>query len=272
MTRNPASRYSSIVDERFTEMSLTTNAFSDVFDWTGVDTVNVYSIATAPMNDYQMQGSQRYGVPEELGTSIQTLVLSQDKAFTYTIDRRNYTDQQMVLEVGDSLRRQTEEVVTPMVDIYRLSRLVEKAGTTVEGAITEETAYSAFLDGLITLRGNKAPLTGTFAYVSANFYKSIRLDNSFIKSGDVSQSMLINGQVGMVEGIPLITVPFNYLPENVEFLMTNRIAATSPVQLASFKWHDNPPGIDGWKVEGRMYYDAFVLDNKAKAIYVHKSP
>jgi hypothetical protein len=28
--------------------------------------------------------------------------------------------------------------------------------------------------------------------------------------------------------------------------------------------------INGWLVEGRLRYDAFVLNNKANAIYVHK--
>ena len=30
-----------------------------------------------------------------------------------------------------------------------------------------------------------------------------------------------------------------------------------------FRTHNNPPGIDGWLMEGRVYYDAFTLANKA---------
>lgn len=272
MAVNNASKYSNIVDERFTEMSVTTPAFSDMFDWSGVDTVNVYSMGTVPMANYNMSGLQRYGTPQELSDDIQTLVLQQDRAFTYTIDRRNYDTTMMVREVGRSLRRQIDEVVVPEIDIFRLKRLADNAGTVIEGEITEETAYSAFVDAVITIRGNKAPLAGSFAYVSANFYKSIRLDKSFIKSGDISQSMLVNGQVGMIEGVPIITVPFNYLPDGVEFLLTNRIASTAPMKLESFKWHENPVGVNGWLVEGRIYHDAFILNNKSKSIYLHKSP
>lgn len=60
------------------------------------------------------------------------------------------------------------------------------------------------------------------------------------------------------------------LPEGVLFFITHKIATTSPVKLSEYKIHDNPPGINGWLVEGRVYYDAFVLDNKKNAIYVHK--
>ena len=40
------------------------------------------------------------------------------------------------------------------------------------------------------------------------------------------------------------------------------MAMTSPVKLADYKIHENPQGINGWLVEGRIYYDAFVLNNK----------
>ena len=83
--------------------------------------------------------------------------------------------------------------------------------------------------------------------------------------------MLLKGQMGEVDGIPIITVPRSYLPENTAFMLTNPIATTAPVKLSEYKVHDNPPGINGWLVEGRVYYDAFVLNNKKKAIYVHKT-
>ena len=69
----------------------------------------------------------------------------------------------------------------------------------------------------------------------------------------------------------LIVVPKSYFPENVEFIITNQAATTSPVKLSEYKIHDNPPGINGWLVEGRVYYDAFVLENKKSAIYVFKT-
>ena len=39
------------------------------------------------------------------------------------------------------------------------------------------------------------------------------------------------------------------------------------VKLEDYKIHRDPPGISGSLVEGRIVYDAFVLENKAKAIY-----
>jgi len=272
MAVNYAEKYSPLVDERFSAASITEAAFNQDYDWEGVSTVNVYSVATSPMNDYQISGMQRYGVPDELGTSTQTMTLTQDKSFTFTIDRRNYTDQMMVTESGRALRRQVDEEIIPMVDIYRLAALTAGAGNTTTKAITEDNAYEAFITGVATVLGNKAPRAGMFAYISPDFYVKIRLDGHFIKQGDISQEMLNLGEVGRIDGVPLIEAPFGYLPEGVDFIITNRIAAVSPVKIAEYKVNDNPQGISGWLAEGRTYFDAFVLDNKANAIYVHMEP
>ena len=75
----------------------------------------------------------------------------------------------------------------------------------------------------------------------------------------------------MIDGLPVVLTPTSRLPQNVEFIIAHPVATTSPVKLEDYKIHDNPPGINGKLVEGRIRYDAFVLDNKKKAIYVHKS-
>ena len=267
-----ASKYSAIVDERFAAVSLTQSAFNNDYDFEGVQTVNVYGLGTSPMNDYDMTGGTRYGVPDELGNSVQSLTMSQDRSFTFTIDRRNYEDTMMTMEAGKALSRQLNEVVIPEVDIYRLAKLVAGAGTTSAATpITNANAYESFLQGVATLLENNAPLAGAVAFISTNFYKQIRLDGAFIQASDIAQDMLIYGQVGMIERVPLIYVPSSYLPTDVEFVLSNKVAALSPQKLAEYRIHDNPPGINGWLVEGRVYYDAFVLENKKNAIYVHKS-
>lgn len=272
MAVNYAAKYSPVLDEAFKLASKTDMAINRNYDWDGVNTINVYSNTTSTMNDYTMSGTDRYGTPAELGNSIQTMVLSKDRSFTFTIDRRNYTDTMMTLEAGKALRDQIDMVVVPELDVYRLSKIVAGAGTSATPAAIDKTnAYTSFLKGVTTLLDSKVPLPGTIAYISSNFYTQIRLDPSFIKASDMAQDMLVRGQVGMVEGIPLVYVPSTYLPAKTEFVITNQIATVAAEKIVDYKIHDNPPGINGWLVEGRIYYDAFVLENKKKAIYVHKA-
>ena len=50
-------------------------------------------------------------------------------------------------------------------------------------------------------------------------------------------------------------------------MLAHPCATVAPTKLEDYKIHKDPPGISGSLVEGRICYDAFVLENKAKAIY-----
>lgn len=272
MAMNFAEKYASQIDERFKLEALSTPVVNSDYDFVGVKTVKVYSVPTAPLNDYTRSGMSRYGSPEELENSVQELTMSRDRAFTFTIDRGNLDDTMMVNTAGLALQRQIDEVITPEVDIYRFGVICAKAGTVSEAVpITEKNAYASFLDATMALTDKKCPVGGRIAYVSPAYYKCIKMDDAFIKASEISQEMILKGQVGQIDGVPVITVPTSYLPDGVEFFVSNPIATVAPMKLSDYKIHDNPPGVNGWLVEGRVYYDAFVLDNKADAIYVHRS-
>jgi N4-gp56 family major capsid protein len=274
MAVNLASKYSSKVDERFKLKSLTDAATNQDYDWQGVNAVTIYGVSTSAMNDYSMTGSARYGTAAELGNTTQTLTLSRDRAFTFTIDRKNYQDTQMVMEAGKALARQIDEVITPEIDTYRLAAMSAAgitAGNTATAAVTASNAYSVLLNGGVALDEDKVPQGGRVAFVTPSYYSLLKLDNSFVKASEIAQNMLINGQVGEVDGVKIVKVPSIYLPANTAFVITNSIACVAPKKLEDYKIHDNPPGINGWLVEGRLRYDAFVPNNKANAIYVHKT-
>ncbi len=270
MAVNYAEKYAQNIDERFRMGSLTEPAVNKDYDFTGVKTVNVYSVPTAEMNDYQRSGSGRYGTADELGNTVQELTLSKDRSFTFTIDKGNYNETQMANAAGTALQRQIDEVIIPEIDIYRLDAMANGAGASAVKAVTSSNALEVFLDAQLSLTDAKVPVAGRVAFVSPNFYKAIKLDGAFIKSGDLSQKMLVKGQVGSVDGVPLILAPTSYMPANVEFILTTPRATVAPVSLADYKVHDNPPGINGWLIEGRVIYDAFVLSNKTAGVYIHK--
>lgn len=271
MTVNYAEKYSTQIDERFKKVSITGPAINNDYDFVGVKTVKVYSIPVAGMNDYTRTGDNRYGTPAELQDSLQEMTITKDRAFTFTIDKGNNAEQMMVKAAGQALQRQIDEVVIPEIDKYRLEKIATGAKNSATAAVTKTNAYSTFLDGVEKLTDELAPANNRVAYVASSYYKLLKQDNSFIQASDLAQDTLIKGQLGMVDGIPIIVVPASWMPENVAFIITNPIACCAPIKLADYKIHDNPPGINGWLVEGRVIYDAFVLDNKKGAIYVHKT-
>ena len=54
MAINYASKYSSLVDERFKMGALTSGILNNNYDWIGVETVVVYGIPTSELNDYKI--------------------------------------------------------------------------------------------------------------------------------------------------------------------------------------------------------------------------
>lgn len=267
MAVNLATKYSSKVDERFKLGPVTNGAVNNDYEFSGVNVVKVYSIPTADMNDYARTGTGRYGTPSELQDSLQTLTLSKDRSFTFTIDRGNNDEQMMVKNAGIALRRQIDEVVIPELDVYRLGVMATNAANEGNTPFTSSNAYEVFLDGQNALTEKKVPQTGRIAFVSPKFYKAIKLDDAFIKAGDLSQEMVKTGAIGMVDGVAIYNIPQSYFATNVHLIITHPVATVSPVTLSDYKVHDNPPGINGWLVEGRIIFDAFVLDNKKGAIY-----
>lgn len=272
MAVNYASKYSRQIDERFTLGLMTGPAVNQDYDWIGVETVNVYSVPTVPLNDYSTTGSNRYGEPAELGNNVQEMKVTQDKSFTFTIDRKSRDDTMMTMEAGKALMREIDEVIIPTVDAYRLAVIAANAGSTVEGTVDKTNAYESFLTAQALLDDEKAPMGGRVAYITPTYYKNIKLDEAFTKKGDMATQIAIKGLVGEVDNVPLIKVPSSYFPEGVNFIITNPACTPAPVKLEDYTVHENPPGISGWLVEGRARYDAFVLNEKKAAIAVHTTP
>lgn len=274
MAINLASKYEKKVDERFKLKSLTEVGVNKDYDWVGVNAINVYSIPTVAMADYTASGTSRYGTPAELQNTIQTMTLTKDRAFTFTIDRKNYQDTQMVMEAGKALARQIDEVIVPEIDTYRLATMSAAAianGGTATEATTANNAYVQFLKGTEFMDERKVPVGGRIAFVTPSFYNFIKLDPTFIKATEIAQKMLVNGQVGEIDGVKIIKVPSSYFPANHAFILCHPVATVAANKLEDYKTHNNPPGINGWLVEGRNRYDAFVLENKKNALYAHKT-
>jgi N4-gp56 family major capsid protein len=275
MAVNLASKYSEKVDERFKLKSFTQAVVNNDYDWSGVKTVSVYDIPTVAMGNYVRTGNSRYGTPAELDNNKTDYTLTRDRAFTFAIDRGNYQETQMVMQAGKALARQIDEVIVPEIDIYRLATMSAAAVTagnvSAATAITATNAYTSLLKATEKQADLKVPLEGRIVFAKPSFYNFLKQDNTFIKASELAQGMLIRGQVGEVDGIKIVMVPSSYLPANTEFIVTHPVATVAPKKLEDYKTHDNPPGINGWLVEGRQIYDAFVLKNKVNAIYVHKN-
>ena len=248
-TQNYASLYSSKIDERFSRESQAMMALNNDYKFTGVKTVNVYSIPVVPMNDYTRTGENRYGTPTDLGTEVQSLTIEKDRSWTFVIDKMDRNQQQMVLEAGRSAARQVSEVIVPEFDTYVFHTLAKAAcdnGNTSATAVTKSNAYEQFLNAQEALGNKNVPEKGRIAFCSYKFANLLKQDSAFMKYGNLSQEMVNKGILGECDGIKIVKVPASRLPEGCDFIMTHPVAATAPKQLQEYRIHSDPPGISGW--------------------------
>lgn len=276
MAQNYASKYEKTIDEVFRLKSVTTNIINKGIRLTynGVNAVSIYGVATVAEGNYVRSGTNRFGSLAELDTTKQTFTLSQDKSFTYSIDRGNYEDSMMVTEAGSTLKRQIEVVCVPNTDIYRLTTLhayatansftATNSGTTS----TASTAYTKFLDMQSILDNKFVPADGRVAFVTPAYLSFLKLDANFTKPSDIVAKNLINGQVGEMDGVPIVKVPVSYLPSKAEVLLVHKETLIAPHKFDTYRILKEVQGIDGWVVEGRRYYDAFVTTERGKGIVI----
>lgn len=266
-----ATKFLPYVDEIFTTESKKSILTNNDFDWSGAHTVKVYKVTTALMNDYnrndENKGS-RYGTVQSLNATTEEFMLKKDRSFTFEIDKLDEEETASQLEAGKALARQLREVVIPEVDKYIYGVMTENAGNKPDAIeLNEENIYSNIIKANAELDESEAPETGRILIVTPTTYLLMKRCPEIEMETEIGNDMRVRGVIAMVDGCSVIKVPSNRLPENFGFMIAHPVATVAPTKLEDYTTHNNPPGISGSLVEGRICYDAFVLDNKAKAIY-----
>ena len=271
MAINLAEKYSSLVDEKFTSVSKASLVTNRDYNFVGAHTIQIYSVGIAPMNDYGRNTAvtSRYGTVNDLSTTLQEVTMEKDRSFTFAVDKMDEDETLGALNAGSALARQLREVITPEVDTYTYAKISASAGKTVnEQTITATNAYQSLIAGSEFLDESEVPAEGRVAVVTPKFMTFLKSDPQAVLETEVGQDMRVKGVIANMDGLTIQKVPSKYLPTGTNFIIVHPVATTLAIKLAEYKIHNNPQGVSGALVEGRIYYTAFVRNNKKNAIYV----
>ncbi|WP_418855345.1 hypothetical protein [Ruthenibacterium lactatiformans] len=266
-------KFAPYTDEIFHKESKKSLLTNNDFEWTGAHTVKVFKVTTSGMNDYGRNGPaagnwSRYGAVGSLDATTEEMTLTKDRSFTFAIDKLDRDETLQQVAAASALARQQRVVVVPEVDSYVYGVMCTKAGTKAEAVeLTKDNIYTEVLKGSEALDNALVPDTGRVLVVTPAVYTLMKLAPDIIMDSDIGQDMRIKGVISMLDGLAVVRVPAARLPEKFGFMVAHPCATVAPTKLEDYNVHENPPGISGSLVEGRICYDAFVLDNKAKAIY-----
>lgn len=262
------------VDELFSTESKKSITTNQDFNWTGAHTVKVYKISTADMQDYDRRGSKssgqwsRYGNIKDLNATTEEFTLKKDRSFTFVIDKLDNDETVGTLESATALARQIREVVIPEVDSYIYGAMCSGAGNKPTAlALTNENIYDEIIKASNILDNAEVPETQRVLVVTPNVYQLMKKCKDITMDTEMGNDMRLKGVIANLDGAQVVKVPATRLPANFGFMLCHPCATVAPTKLENYKTHADPPGISGNLVEGRICYDAFILENKKEAIY-----
>ena len=271
-------KYLPYVDELFTTESKKSMLTNQELSWTGAHTIKVYKVTTASMTDYGRSGAadgnwSRYGAIQGLDATTEEFALKKDRSFTFVIDKLDTDETAGQLAAASALARQVREVVIPEVDTYVYGVMTAGAGTKPDAvALTAENIYTEIIKAGNALDNAEVPETGRVLMVTPDVYVLMKQCKDIVMETNIGNDLRLKGIVSNLDGAVVVKVPANRLPADFGFMLAHPCATVAPTKLESYKTHEDPPGISGTLVEGRICYDAFVLEKKAKAIYHQAQP
>ncbi len=273
-----ATKFQPYTDEQFSTESKKSLLTNTDLTWTGAHTIKVYKVSTSQMNDYGRKGPaegqwSRYGAVASLDATTEELTLKKDRSFTFAIDKLDTDETARQLAAASALARQNREVVIPEVDTYTYGVMCANAGHKPETKVlTSANVYVEILAASQAMDDAEVPETGRVLVVTPATYALMKKCKDITMETDVGNELRLKGVIGILDGMAVQKIPAVRLPAGFGFMAAHPCATVAPVKLEDYTIHDNPPGISGSLVEGRICYDAFVLDNKVKAIYYQAQP
>lgn len=273
MSISLATKFAPYTDEQFKVESKRALVTNQDFDWTGAHTVQIYKATTAAMQDYGRTSTtgdniSRFGEIKDLNATTEEMTLNKDRSFIFNIDKLDTDETAQQVQAASALARQLREVVIPEVDAYTYVKMCTLAGTKPAAkALTSENIYDEILAATQVLDDAEVPETERVLVVTPTTYQLMKKSKEIILETDIGEDMRLRGVIGNLDGMNVQKIPANRLPAKFGFMVVHPSATVAPIKLEDYKIHTDTIYSSGAVVTGRICYDAFVMDNKTKAIY-----
>lgn len=271
MAINLLTKYGKQLLQQYYKESIIDGKVSTEYDWAGAKTVEVLTALTTDPVDYNRAAtSNRFGTMSEVQDVKQAMALTQDKAFNRAIDKGNLEDQGNLKQAGKILKLQHTERMIPTRDKYCFGQMVAMAGKTVGSATALAKANIAdrISAGLEYLDDAEIPEGDRFIGVGAKGYGLLRLSPEYLANDANANKGVVKGVVGEFMGATVVKIPAGRMPENVNFIVWHKSAVIAPLKIRTRRILTDAPDLDGALVQGRDYYDCFVLGARCNGVYV----
>ncbi len=254
----------------------------------GVNEVKVLKVSTTGLGDY----SREDGYPKgDVTATWETMVLEEERGKEISVDRMD-DEETLGLTFGTVTGEFMREHVVPELDAYRFAKYAQATGISQAPAaavLTKDTILAAIDEAVRKMDEDEVPQEDRRLYVNSNL-KPI-LNNALQRQWGSDNT--VNTVLAGYNNMPIIYVPnsrfFTEITLNsgatnwgytksaggvsINFMIVypRAILQVTKFVLPKIFSPDINQKKDAWMFQFREYHDAFVFENKAKGIYLHKS-
>ena len=293
------SQYLPLLDEKYaieSRSSVLETSNELVQETANAKTVLIAKIALQGLGDY----SRANGFPEgAINLEWESKTFTFDRGRSFTIDTMDNQETLGILfarAAGEFLRLE----VVPEIDAIRFAKYATGAGTKKSETLTSSTVVDAIDDAYLAVEEEEVNVDNTYLFMSPAVYRMIKASDKFERPLAPSENP--NRNFGSYDNHPVIKVPKKrfytkvtlydgktneggvdqtvggYVKASdgldINFLIIDPSALIQITKHAILRVFDpnTNQSADAWKIDYRVYHDAWVLDNRNKGIYCSYAP
>ena len=215
-----------------------------------------------------------------------------DRGRTFQIDAMDDMET-MGIAFGSLASEFVRVKVTPEIDAIRFAKYATNAGTTVAATLTNKTTVSAIATAEVEMEEKEVTLANCVLFMTPTVYGYVKDDTDHFQRTLVP-SENPNRNFGAFDDMPIAKVPqsrfytaVNTLSgkdaeaaggfakaegaKDINFMIIDRASVIQLIKHGKIRVFDpdTNQSADAYKVDYRIYHDAWVLDNKKNGIYCH---
>jgi hypothetical protein len=215
-----------------------------------------------------------------------------DRGRTFQIDAMDDMET-MGLAFGSLAGEFVRVKVTPEIDAIRFAKYATNAGTTVSATLTNKTTVSAIATAEVDLEEKEVSLANCVLFMTPTVYGYVKDDTDHFQRTLVP-SENPNRNFGSFDEMPIAKVPQSRFytavttlsgkdaeaaggfakadgAKDINFMIIDRASVIQLIKHGKIRVFDpdTNQSADAYKVDYRIYHDAWVLENKKNGIYCH---
>jgi hypothetical protein len=280
-------KFMPILDEVYKVASLTARMDSPTkpVNFGGANVVEVFKTSVVGLGTY----SRATGYPKgDVTATWEALTLAATRGREFSIDRMD-DEESLGMAFGTLAGEFIRTQVAPEIDAYRFAKYASTASvlTTTGAVLTTSTVLAALDAANAAMDAVEVPPEGRLIFVSGPVNRMLRASITRMLGNDGS----VDRRVQTLDTNSIIPVPqtrfyttctldagsstsaggYANAGKIINFMIIHPPAVIQATKLAQLKIFDPEinQSMDAYKLQYRIYHDAFVLDNHVNGVYVH---